>query len=141
MRDQRPADEPVRDHREMAVRLRRGSLDDDPRARDAVVEHLPRLAVRRRVALGERIDVELGPLGIRVNAVCPGPIFTRFHERRAATAGKSFEEFRAEFGRGTMLGRPGTPAEVGACILFLASAESSYVTGTCLYVDGGQTAL
>jgi NAD(P)-dependent dehydrogenase (short-subunit alcohol dehydrogenase family) len=79
--------------------------------------------------------------GIRVNAVCPGPIFTRFHERRAATAGKTFEEFRAEFGRGTMLGRPGTPAEVGACILFLASAESSYVTGTCLYVDGGQTAL
>ena len=47
--------------------------------------------------------------GIRVNAVCPGPIFTRFHERRAATAGKTFEQFRAEFGRGTMLRRPGTP--------------------------------
>ena len=78
---------------------------------------------------------------IRVNAVCPGPIFTRFHERRATTAGKSFEEFRAEFGRGTMLKRPGTPAEVAACILFLASDDSSYVTGTSLYVDGGQTAL
>ena len=79
--------------------------------------------------------------GIRVNAVCPGPIFTRFHERRATTAGKTFEEFRAEFGRGTMLKRPGTPAEVAACILFLASDDSSYVTGTSLYVDGGQTAL
>jgi 2-hydroxycyclohexanecarboxyl-CoA dehydrogenase len=79
--------------------------------------------------------------GIRVNAVCPGPIFTRFHERRAATVGKSAEDFQTEFGRGTMLRRPGTPAEVAACILFLASDESSYVTGTSLYVDGGQTAL
>jgi len=79
--------------------------------------------------------------GIRVNAVCPGPIFTRFHERRATTAGKAFEEFKAEFGRGTMLKRPGTPREVAACILFLASDEASYVTGTCLFVDGGQTAM
>ena len=79
--------------------------------------------------------------GIRVNAVCPGPIFTRFHERRATTAGKEFEEFKAEFGRNTMLKRPGTPREVAACILFLASDEASYVTGTCLFVDGGQTAM
>jgi len=79
--------------------------------------------------------------GIRVNAVCPGPIFTRFHERRAAAAGKTFEEFKAEFGRGTMLQRPGIPREVAACILFLASNEASYVTGTCLFVDGGQTAM
>jgi 2-hydroxycyclohexanecarboxyl-CoA dehydrogenase len=79
--------------------------------------------------------------GIRVNAVCPGPIFTRFHQRRAETAGKTFEEFKSEFGRGTMLKRPGTPREVAACILFLASDEASYVTGTCLFVDGGQTSL
>jgi len=79
--------------------------------------------------------------GIRVNAVCPGPIFTRFHERRATAAGKTFDEFTAEFGRGTMLGRPGTPREVAQCILFLASEEASYVTGTCLYVDGGHTAM
>ena len=79
--------------------------------------------------------------GIRVNAVCPGPIFTRFHERRAAAAGKTPEEFTEEFGRGTMLKRPGTPREVAHCILFLASDEASYVTGTCLFVDGGQSAL
>jgi NAD(P)-dependent dehydrogenase (short-subunit alcohol dehydrogenase family) len=78
--------------------------------------------------------------GIRVNAVCPGPIFTRFHELRATAAQKSREEFVAEFGRDTMLKRPGTPREVAACILFLASDESSFVTGTCLFVDGGQTA-
>jgi NAD(P)-dependent dehydrogenase (short-subunit alcohol dehydrogenase family) len=79
--------------------------------------------------------------GIRVNAVCPGPIFTRFHERRAADAGKPAEQFRTEFGRGTMLKRPGTPAEVAACILFLASDDASYVTGTSLFVDGGQVAV
>jgi NAD(P)-dependent dehydrogenase (short-subunit alcohol dehydrogenase family) len=79
--------------------------------------------------------------GIRVNAVCPGPIFTRFHERRATTAGKTFEQFRAEFGHGTMLRRPGTPAEVAACIVFLAGDDASYVTGTSLYVDGGQVSL
>jgi len=79
--------------------------------------------------------------GIRVNAVCPGPIFTRFHERRAEAAGRTHEDFRAEFGRGTMLRRAGTPAEVAACILFLASDDASYVTGASLYVDGGHTAL
>jgi len=47
---------------------------------------------------------------------------------------------RTEFGRGTMLGRAGTPAEVAACILFLASDDASYVTGASLYVDGGHTA-
>ena len=78
--------------------------------------------------------------GIRVNAVCPGPIFTRFHERRAEAAGRSHEDFRAEFGRGTMLGRAGTPAEVAACILFLASDDAAYVTAASLYVDGGHTA-
>ena len=75
--------------------------------------------------------------GIRVNAVCPGPIFTRFHERRAAAAGKTLEQFRRVRADGTMLRRPGTPAEVAACIVFLASDDASYVTGTSLYVDGG----
>ena len=81
------------------------------------------------------------PEGIRVNAVCPGPILTRFHKRRAATAGKTLEEFAEQFGRDTMLKRPGTPREVAACILFLASNEASYVTGTCLVVDGGQSVM
>jgi NAD(P)-dependent dehydrogenase (short-subunit alcohol dehydrogenase family) len=79
--------------------------------------------------------------GVRVNAVCPGPILTRFHERRAAAAGKTVEQFRAEFGRATMLKRPGAPAEVAAGILFLASDESSYVTGTSLFIDGGHVAM
>ena len=78
--------------------------------------------------------------GIRVNAVCPGPIFTRFHENRAREAGKTPDEFQKTFARGVMLQRPGAPEEVAACILFLASDDASYVTGTCLFVDGGITA-
>ena len=78
--------------------------------------------------------------GIRVNAVCPGPTFTRFHEIRAREAGKTPDEFKKTFARGVMLQRPGTPEEVAACILFLASDDASFVTGTCLFVDGGSTA-
>ena len=89
----------------------------------------------RAMALDHAVD------GVRVNAVCPGPIFTRFRERRAVAAGKTPEQFQAKFGRGTMLKRPGTPAEVAACILCLASSESSYVSGTCLFVDGGHVSI
>ena len=79
--------------------------------------------------------------GIRVNALCPGPTFTPFHERRAAAAGKTPEEFQNQIGKATMLGRPARPSEIAACALFLASEDASYVTGTCLFVDGGETSM
>jgi NAD(P)-dependent dehydrogenase (short-subunit alcohol dehydrogenase family) len=79
--------------------------------------------------------------GIRVNALCPGPTFTPFHERRAAEAGQTAEAFKEEFGRPTMLKRPGTPREIGACVLFLASDDASFVTGTCLFADSGETSM
>src|SRR5438445_7866506 len=68
--------------------------------------------------------------GIRVNAVCPGPILTPFHERRTAALGRTLEQYREDAARTTILRRPGTPEEVAACILFLASADASFVTGT-----------
>ncbi len=71
----------------------------------------------------------------------PRADFHAFHARRAAAAGKTAEQFLDEFGYDTMLKRPGTPREVANCILFLASDESSFVTATCLLVDGGQSAL
>ena len=79
--------------------------------------------------------------GVRVNAVCPGPIYTPFHERRIRELGRTLEQYQEDAARGTMLRRPGTPEEVAACILFLASDDASYVTGTLLFVDGGYTAM
>ena len=81
------------------------------------------------------------PDGIRVNAVCPGPIFTPFHARRIEAAGQTVEDYNDDAAQRTMLQRPGTPEEVAACILFLASDDASYMTGSCLFVDGGMTAL
>ena len=79
--------------------------------------------------------------GIRVNALCPGPTFTPFHERRAAAAGMTPASFKEEFGRATMLGRPARPGEIAACVLFLASDDASFVTGACLFADGGETSM
>lgn len=78
--------------------------------------------------LTRSIALEYGAQGITCNAVLPGWI---------ATASSSPMELRA--GRATPAGRPGTPEEVAACALFLASDEASYVTGTGLVVDGGNT--
>jgi len=81
------------------------------------------------------------PDNVRVMAVGPGPIFTDFHENRAKELGQTHDEYREAFGNDTMLNRPGTPKEVANAILFVASDEASFMTGTCVFVDGGQTGL
>jgi len=81
------------------------------------------------------------PHNVRVMAVGPGPIFTDFHEQRAKELGQTAEEYKKPFGADTMLDRPGTPEEVANAILFVASDEASFMTGTCIFVDGGQTGL
>ena len=79
--------------------------------------------------------------GIRVNAVCPGPTYTPFHQQRAAAAGKSDDAFKEEFSRPLMLKRTAVPREIAACVLFLASDDASFVTASCLVADGGQSAM
>ncbi len=81
------------------------------------------------------------PDNIRIMAVGPGPIFTDFHEKRAAELGQTDDEYKSEFGLDTMMNRPAAPIEVANVILFVASDEASFMTGTCVFVDGGQTAL
>ncbi|GGL23192.1 SDR family oxidoreductase [Phycicoccus endophyticus] len=75
---------------------------------------------------------ELGPRGIRVNAVAPGPIWTPL-----IPATMSAEKVES-FGTTTPLGRPGQPVEVAAAFLFLASDEARYVSGSVLGVTGGK---
>ena len=77
--------------------------------------------------------------GLRVNAVGPGPIYTRFHQNRAGNLGLSEDQYIARFGADTLLKRPGTPMEIAKAVAFLASDDASFITGTCLYVDGGLT--
>lgn len=79
--------------------------------------------------------------GIRVNAVCPGA--TRTEQIRHENAERSQEAEEAIWtgaGKATPLGRVGQPSEIAAAILFLASDESSFVTGSSLIVDGGYLA-
>ena len=78
---------------------------------------------------------ELGPYGVRVNAVCPGLIRTRITEKHF-----SDPEILKEYFRHIPLGRGGEPTEVAAAIAFLASDAASFITGATLLVDGGQMA-
>lgn len=78
---------------------------------------------------------EWGPYGIRVNAVCPGLIRTRL-----TASSFSNPNVLSEYFKQIPLGRGGEPDEVAQAVMFLASDQASYITGTTLVVDGGQMA-
>ncbi len=75
---------------------------------------------------------QLAPRGIRVNAVAPGPIWTPLQ-----VSGGQPQDKLPDFGSQTPFGRAGQPVELAPAYVFLASAESSYVTGETLNVNGG----
>jgi len=86
------------------------------------------------ISLTQSLAWEEGHYGIRVNAICPGPIAS---ERMLATI--SAEELQ-EYNMACALGRIGTASELAEAILFLASDQASFVTGASLVADGGLTA-
>ncbi|RYG32265.1 SDR family oxidoreductase [bacterium] len=84
------------------------------------------------VAFTRSLSGSLAEKGIRVNGVAPGPIWTPLIP-------STFEaEEVAAFGKDTPLKRPGQPAEVATCFVFLASEDSSYITGQVLHPNGGE---
>jgi NAD(P)-dependent dehydrogenase (short-subunit alcohol dehydrogenase family) len=93
------------------------------------------------VGLAQVFALELGPKGIRSNAVCPGQIQTEMIERLvvdfAEIRDQDPEEVRRELIQRVPLGRYGTPEEVGDMYVLLASPLCVYVTGQAISVDGG----
>ncbi len=93
------------------------------------------------VGLTQAAAAELAPLGITVNAVCPGYVRTGMQQREveweAKLRGVPEEEVRKLYVADTPLRRLETPEDVAAVVGFLASPSADFMTGTCLHVNGG----
>jgi NAD(P)-dependent dehydrogenase (short-subunit alcohol dehydrogenase family) len=82
------------------------------------------------VSFTRSLSKNLAKNGIRVNGVAPGPIWTPLIPA-------TFDDI-SDFGRDTPLGRAGQPSEVGPAYVFLASEDSSYITGQFIHINGGE---
>lgn len=97
------------------------------------------------IALVRALAVDYGPMGIRANALVPGWVRTPMGDRSMDALASERHVTRDDAYRlatsQVPLRRPGTPEEMAACCLFLASDEARYVTGTTLVADGGGLAV
>jgi 2-keto-3-deoxy-L-fuconate dehydrogenase len=93
------------------------------------------------IGLTKAVAADFIKQGIRCNAVCPGTIESPSLGERINTvshdSGRSIDQVRQDFVARQPMGRLGTPEEVAWLTLFLASDESSYITGQAHLVDGG----
>jgi 2-keto-3-deoxy-L-fuconate dehydrogenase len=93
------------------------------------------------IGLTKAVAADFIKQGIRANAICPGTIQSPSLDQRIAAlarqTGRSLEEIRRDFVDRQPMGRLGTPTEVAALAVFLASDESSFITGQPHLVDGG----
>lgn len=89
------------------------------------------------LAMARTLAHEEAPHGIRANAVCPGSTLTDFHVNKAKAAGKDVAKLKRERDDTSLLGRWAAPDEIAYPILWLASDEASFITGTHLMVDAG----
>jgi NAD(P)-dependent dehydrogenase (short-subunit alcohol dehydrogenase family) len=96
-----------------------------------------------QLALGQMAALELARYRIRVNVICPGAIDTEIGDNTERRHPKR-STIRAEFPDGKVpltKGKPGSAGEVAALVRFLLSDESSHITGTPIWIDGGQSLL
>jgi NAD(P)-dependent dehydrogenase (short-subunit alcohol dehydrogenase family) len=96
-----------------------------------------------QVAFAKMVALELAQYQIRVNVICPGSIKTQISDN---TQQRHLEQIKmpVEFPKGRIpltLDRPGTPEQVAQLILFLVSDASSHITGTEIWIDGGESLL
>ena len=92
------------------------------------------------VGLMRTLAKETAPRGIRVNTIHPGPVDNEFQHRiEVAATGADRDRAASIFDQFIPLGRHAAPDEVGRAMLFLASDESSFITGATLTVDGGMS--
>jgi len=93
------------------------------------------------IGLTKAVAADFIKQGIRCNAICPGTIESPSLDERIAevskTTGRPLDVVRRDFVNRQPMGRLGTPEEVASLALFLASDESSYITGQTHLVDGG----
>jgi NAD(P)-dependent dehydrogenase (short-subunit alcohol dehydrogenase family) len=92
------------------------------------------------VNLAKTLSADLLPRGVRVNVVSPGPIATPILDRMGLPEAET-RQIKEQIAEQVPLKRFGQPEDIAAAVLYLTSAESSYILGTELVVDGGMIGL
>ena len=91
------------------------------------------------VGLTKSVAADFIKQGIRCNAICPGTVESPSLQERIKAQGGNYEEVLSAFVARQPIGRIGTPEEIAALAVYLASDESSYTTGVSWSIDGGMT--
>ena len=93
------------------------------------------------ISLTQTLAIELAAYSVRVNAICPGPVYTDFHKlnmaQRCQTLNITEEEMIERIRSAIPLGRWGNPIDIAQAVAFLCSAAASWITGEVLRVSGG----
>ena len=87
------------------------------------------------VALARQAALDYGPV-VRINSICPGPVDTPLIHA-SAVAFPDPEQAVADAGKNTVMQRLGQPEDIARLVLFLASEDASWITGSCYVIDGG----